>query len=90
MALFYADLSQNGGQYAGKIINFPDPEGITRYLSDVSSGKAKSLDFTLFVPPGFESVGGVPVLNVESTTDPAKVFTASFAAGKEIWNRIAV
>ena len=88
MALFYADLSQNGGQYAGKVRNAPNPEGITRYVSDVSSGSAKPLDFTLYVPPGFESVGGSAVPNVEATTDPTKVFTASFTGGKEVWDRM--
>jgi Domain of unknown function (DUF362) len=89
MALAYADLSQNGAQYAGRIRNFPDPEGITRYVSDVTEGKAKPLDFTLYVPPGFESVLGTAVPNVEATTDSAKVFTASFNGGKEVWDRMA-
>ncbi|MCX5919450.1 MAG: DUF362 domain-containing protein [Deltaproteobacteria bacterium] len=86
--LFYADLSRNGGQYAGKIRRKPDPDGITRYVSDVAGGKVKPLDFTLYVPHGFESVNGVPVPNIEATTDPAKVYTACFSGGKEIWDRI--
>jgi hypothetical protein len=86
--LHYADLSQNDGQYAGKIRSAPDPDGIMKYVSDVASGKVKPLDFTLYVPPGFESVNGVPVPNVEATTDPAKVYTASFSGGKEVWNWI--
>jgi len=87
--LLYADLSRNGGQYAGNIRSTPDPDGIMRYVSDVASGKVKPFDFTLYVPSGFESVNGVPVPNVEATTDPAQVFTASFGGGKEVWNRIA-
>jgi hypothetical protein len=86
--LFYADLSRNGGQYAGKVQRKPDPEGITRYILDVTGGKAKPLDFTLYVPHGFESVNGVPVPNIEATADPARVYTASFSGGKEIWDRI--
>ncbi|MBN1613333.1 MAG: DUF362 domain-containing protein, partial [Deltaproteobacteria bacterium] len=89
MALFYADLSRNGGRYAGKVRNAPDPEGITRYVSEVSSGVSKPLDFILYVPPGFESVGGAAVPNVEATVDPAKVFTVSFAGGREAWDRMA-
>jgi hypothetical protein len=88
-ALFYADLSQNGGQYAGKIYNAPDPEGVARYVSAVTSGKTKPLDFILYVPPGFETAGRSTVPNVEATTDPAKVYTASFAGGQEVWNRVA-
>ena len=30
------------------------------------------------------------VPNVEATADPAKVFTASFDGGGEVWNRIAI
>lgn len=86
--LFYADLSRNGGHYAGKSRRKPDPEGITRYVSDVAGGKVKPLDFTLYVPHGFESVNGIPLPNVEATADPAKVYTASFSGGKEIWDRI--
>lgn len=86
--LFYADLSQNGGHYAGKSLRKPDPEGITRYVSDVAGGKVKPLDFTLYVPHGFESVNGIPLPNVEASADPAKVYTASFGGGKEIWDRI--
>jgi len=88
-ALLYADLKQNGGQYAGELINLPDPDGITRYVSDVSSGAIEPLDFTLYVFPGFESVLGNEVPNVEATADPAKAFTASFDGGEEIWDRMA-
>jgi hypothetical protein len=88
-ALFYADLSQTGGQYAGKIRNAPDPDGVARYVSEVTSGTARPLDFILYVPPGFETAGGVAVPNVEATTEPAEVYTASFGGGKEVWNRIA-
>jgi Domain of unknown function (DUF362) len=87
--LAYADLSQNGGQYAGTIRNLPDPEGVARYTSDVADGKVEPLDFTFYVPPGFESVVGNAVPNVEATVDPALVFTASFNGGTEVWNRIA-
>jgi len=88
-ALIYADLKQNGGRYGGEVLFLPDPEGVMRYISDVSDGKVEPLDFTLYVPPGFESVPGIAVPNVEATEDPAKVFTASFDGGKEVWDRIA-
>lgn len=88
-ALAYADLSQNGGRYAGEIRNLPDPEGIKRYMSDVAEGLVEPLDFTIYVPPGLESVLGVAVPNVEPTDDASKVLTASFAGGREVWNRIS-
>jgi hypothetical protein len=84
-ALFYADLTQNGGQYAGSTRSNPDPEAVSRYISDISSGRQKPLDFTLYVPSGFDNLLGIMVPNVEVTEDPAKIFTASFADGKEIW-----
>jgi len=84
-ALFYADLTQNGGQYAGKIRNEPDPEATVRYISDVSDGKKRPLDFIFYVPVGFDNLLGAVVPNVEVTDDPAKIFTVSFAGGKEIW-----
>jgi hypothetical protein len=43
------------------------------------------LNFTFYMPSGYENVGGIKVPNVEVTTDPARVFTATFADGKEIW-----
>jgi Domain of unknown function (DUF362) len=88
-ALFYADLKQNGGRYAGEALFLPDEDGAMRYISDVSDGKVEPLDFTIYVPPGFEAVPGITVPNVEATADPARVFTASFDGGQEVWNRIA-
>ena len=88
-ALCYADRSQNGATYTGPIRHAPEPDGITRYIAEVGSGRAKPLDFTFYVPPGFESVGGALVPNVVATTEPRKVLTAVFAGGTEVWDRIA-
>lgn len=84
-ALYYADLTQNGGQYAGEIRGIPNTESVGRYMSDVSAGRVKPLDFTFFVPAGYDNLSGVAVPNVEVTDDPARILTASFAGGKEIW-----
>ncbi|MCP4753838.1 MAG: DUF362 domain-containing protein, partial [Proteobacteria bacterium] len=84
-ALLYADLTQNGGQYAGEIWSQPDNEKIGGYFSQAVSGEIEPLDFTVYVPAGFETLSGNPIPNVEATDNPAKVFTASFAGGKEIW-----
>ena len=86
-AFHYADLTQNGGRYAGTggMRGQPDPEAVTRYVSAVLSGKGKPLDFTFYVPAGYDNVAGATVPNVEVTADPAKILTASFAGGKEIW-----
>jgi hypothetical protein len=81
----YADLTQNEGRYTGRIRSQPDPEAAHRYVTEVLSGKAKPLDFTLYVPGGYGSVGGSNVPNVEETSDPEKIFTAVFAGGKEVW-----
>ena len=89
-AFRYADLTQNDGLYAGPIRSQPDPEAISRYMTKVADGEAKPLDFTLYVPPGFGSVAGKKVPNVEETIDPAKVFTASFSGGAEVWPAVTL
>ncbi len=84
-ALHYADLAQNQGRYTGSALFQSDPEGAQRYVAEVQEGLAKPLDFTLYVPPGYGSLGSSKVPNVEETSDPAKVLTATFAGGKEAW-----
>lgn len=84
-AFRYADLTQNDGGYAGHLRNEPAPEAIDRYLLDVSKGKGQALDFTLYVPNGYNKVDGSPVPNVVATADPSKILTASFADGQELW-----
>ena len=82
-ALFYADLTQNGGQYAGSIQ--PDLQAVSKYVFDVRKGEIKPLDFVLYVPAEFSTLAGVKVPNVEITEDPMKKFTASFQNSEEIW-----
>ena len=84
-AFLYADLTQNGGDYAGRIRNRPDADAVGRYMADVAAGKTPPLAFTLYVPAGLDTLAGTPIPNVEATGDPARVFTVSFSAGKEIW-----
>ncbi|MCK5343094.1 MAG: hypothetical protein KAR20_06805, partial [Candidatus Heimdallarchaeota archaeon] len=84
-ALFYADLTQNGGQYAGSIRSQPDPQAINRYMKDVKRGNIEPLDFVLYVPEEFGKFARRSVPNVEITDDPAKMFTASFQNNTEIW-----
>ena len=84
-ALFYADLTQNGGKYAGEYRVAPDPQAAEKYVSDVSSGRIEPLDFTFYVPTGFDNLAGQKVPNTEATTDPEKILTASFKGGREIW-----
>ena len=83
--LSYVDLTRNNSQLTGPVYNRPDPQSITRYFSAVNSGEIKPLDFTLFVPPGYENIAGSRIPNVEVTLDPALIFTARFAGGKEVW-----
>ena len=84
-ALRYADLTQNQGRYSGEVLLEPAPNGAQRYVADVQGGTAPPLDFVFYVPPGFGSIGGSKVPNVEETDDPAKVLTAVFGGGKEVW-----
>ncbi len=85
-AFSYADQSQNEGRYTGAVLGEPVQEGLDSYLQGVLEGKLKPLDFTVYVPAGFESLSGAMVPNVEVSTDPSRVFTASFNGGKEIWS----
>ena len=84
-ALFDADLTQNGGQYAGKLGYNPDLQVINKYVSDVTTGEVEALNFVLYVPPNFDNLLGSKIPNVEITEDPLKVLTVSFDNGKEIW-----
>jgi hypothetical protein len=74
------DRSLNGAAY----IASGSLEAAQRYVNDVLAGK-KPLDFTLYLPPGFKQVSSMTIPNIQETTDPEKIFTASFNSGKEIW-----
>jgi hypothetical protein len=84
-ALFYADLVQNDGKYAGKSRTQPDQEAPNRYMADISAGKIRPLDFTMYVPPGYDDLSGASIPNTEATEDPSMVFTVRFSGGKEVW-----
>jgi hypothetical protein len=84
-AFQYADKTGNNGGYTGSTNQaVSDPHAIQRYFDAVSQGAAP-LDFILYVPEGFGSLEGVQIPNVEETTDPARIFTACFNRGQEIW-----
>ena len=87
-AFRYADLTQNGGRHAGMVRNQPDPEALSRYAAGVNGKTVSPLNFMVYLPAGYESVGGVKVPNVEVTADPAKIFTATFSDRKEVWRGI--
>ena len=84
-AFHYADLTQNNGRYTGPDPARPNPNGITTYFSEVSSKKERGLDFTFYVPPGFDLLAGNPIPNVEATAESQKVLSASFHQGQEVW-----
>jgi hypothetical protein len=85
MVFSYADKTNNSGLYTGSVDQMEsDPKAVEAYFEAFSKG-AKLLDFTLFVPEGFSMLAGKMIPNVEETNDPAKIFTAHFNAGKEIW-----
>lgn len=84
-ALLYADLNLNGGQYAGPNWTEPRADMLNKYLDDVNGGNMKPLDFTLYVPAGYDNLSGKNVPNIEVTDNPAKILTAVFAGGKEVW-----
>jgi hypothetical protein len=83
-ALLYADLTQNGGQYAGKIWNQPNLEAINHVVEKAGTDKLELLQFTIYMPAGYDNLSGKVVPNVQITNDPTKILTAEFSNGKEI------
>jgi hypothetical protein len=84
-ALLYADLTQNGGQYAGLIGGRPDIAAINNYVDKVGADELNPLDFTIYMPAGYDNLSGKMIPNIEITDDPAKILTASFVNGQEVW-----
>ena len=84
-AYFYADMTQNDGKNTGPIRTAPNSEALSLYVEKVTSGEEKSLDFTFYVPLGFDDLSGKKVPNVEVTDDPGKILTVWFGKGAEIW-----
>jgi len=85
-ALFYADLTQNDGKYAGEWRSDPNPRGIKKYITDVTKNRIEPLDFVLYVPAEFDKLSGKVIPNIEITDDPMKIFTVNFQNGKEVWS----
>jgi len=84
-AFQYADKALNGGSYTGsKDAMKSDPNALQNYFKAVSEGAAP-LNFTLYVPAGYGSLGTVKMPNVEETADPHKILTAHFNGGQEVW-----
>jgi hypothetical protein len=88
-AFLYTDKTQNEGRYSGKIRTRPNPEAVQNYFSSISGGRQKPLDFIFYIPAVYEQIAGARVPNVEVTTDASRIFTATFAGGKEIWGGFA-
>jgi len=83
-AFQYADKTQNNGGYTGSTGAASDREAISKYARAASEG-APLLDFVFYVPEGFGPPEGTTVPNLVETSDPARILTAHFAGGKEIW-----
>jgi hypothetical protein len=86
MAFSHADNTQNQSGHVGRIVSEPDQTGLDSYVRGVAEGKVRPLDFTIYVPAGFDNLSGAVIPNVEVSTDPSRVFTASFDGDKEIWS----
>ncbi|NYB51785.1 MAG: DUF362 domain-containing protein [Methanobacteriaceae archaeon] len=85
LAFSYADKTGNEGLYTGSVDQGEsDPEALNAYFNAVSKG-ADLLDFILYVPQGWGSLGNAKIPNVEETSDPDKIFTAHFNQGQEVW-----
>jgi hypothetical protein len=75
-AFQYADKTQLNGFYTGNEGLSSDSGSLTRYLNDLAKGTR--LDFTVFVPEGFATIGGKNLPHLVETTDRGKIFTAVF------------
>lgn len=81
----YADKRFNDGSYTKSTNQFSSvPESLQCYLKAVSEG-SKPLDFTFYLPSGYGKLKNISIPNVEETSDPAKLFTAVFQNGTEVW-----
>ncbi|MBW2050608.1 MAG: DUF362 domain-containing protein [Deltaproteobacteria bacterium] len=90
IAFRYADLTQNERRYVGRLRLNPNEDAADRYVKEVLSGRVEPFDFTLYVPPGYGRMGESSVPNVEETSNPAKILTASFNGGKIVWPDIRI
>jgi hypothetical protein len=86
MVFQYADKTQNNGGYTGNVPLTSNPDSLSKYLTDVAEGKRQLLDFVLYVPPGLGKFNGQNVPNIEETSDPKKIYSASLMDGKEVWS----
>ena len=83
-AFQYADKTLNNGGYTGGTDAASDRDALAAYTKAVSDG-ASPLDFVFYVPKGYGPPKGSGLPNLEETEDPAKILTADFGKGKEIW-----
>lgn len=83
-AFQYADKVLNKGGYTGSLGQESDLQAANNYIKAVSSGAAL-LNFVLYVPTGYGKSAGFNIPNVEETDDAAKIFTAHFNNGQEVW-----
>jgi len=83
-ALQYADQALGSGHYTAGETPGLTATALNGYLAAVSHG-ALPLPFVLYVPKGFGKVDDRSMPNVEETDDPARVFTAVFNSGQEVW-----
>lgn len=75
-------------KYSDISLNADGHDVFREYIEETLSGEVKPLDFRIYMPAGYDNLSGKLMPNVEVTDDPARVLTASFAGGKEIWPEI--
>jgi hypothetical protein len=83
-AFQYADKTLNGAAYTGNRSLVSDRGAVNHYIEAVAQG-AQPLNFVIYVPTKYGTMMGKPVPNVQETTEAAKVFTAHFDDGREVW-----
>ena len=86
-AFCYADYTYGEAKFTNGEMPALESDIIDRYHTALSNN-AKPLPFTVYVPHGHGTIDGRPIPNVTETDDPARMFTASFGDGQEIWKEI--
>jgi hypothetical protein len=84
-AWLYAELTQSGDRNTGRPGTQTYTKAVNRYVTGTQQGDVTPLDFTFYVPEGFDGPAGNKVPNVEVTDDRARILTVRFAGGKEVW-----
>ena len=88
LAFLYTAIKKDN-RFLAELNSNPVADIIGNYHRSLTRG-GERLPFTFYVPPVYGQNGIDPIPNVEETSDPALVFTASFNNGKTVWRDLTL